>query len=97
MSSQAFLSVAPPLLNAHDTAAMFSPRIKIGSRAASGLSPTNSSIIHAFTIIPNNSTRLIVMIRVSRMTAFLSSSAVNYVDKTYLQSTFFSTQISPTA
>ena len=43
VSRQALSSVAPPLRDTHDTVAMLSPRIIIGSPAASGLSPTNFS------------------------------------------------------
>ena len=78
MSKHALLSLAPPHREIHDTAAMVSPLICIGSPAASGLSPTNSSMTHAVTIIPRNSNRLIVMVQISPTSAFLSSSEVSH-------------------
>ena len=84
MSKHALLSLAPQHREIHDTAAMLSPLISIGSPAASGLSPTNSSMTHAVTTILSNSNRLIVMMHVSP-NAFLLRSVVSSSGKSYLQ------------
>ena len=86
MSRLALLSVAPPRRDTHETA-MVSPRIIIGSPAASDLSPTHSSITHPVTTVR----------KTSRRSAFLLSSAASSVGRSYLQHTFFSTQNPPTA
>ena len=71
-------SVAPLLLrDTHNTDVMLLLRIRIDAPAASGLSPTDSSITCAVTTLPTNSRRLIVMVQVSWRSAFLSSSTVN--------------------
>ena len=85
MSKNALLSLAPPHRVIHDTAALLSPRISIGSPFASGLSPTSSIMTHAVTTIPSNSNRLIVTVHVSPRSAFLLSSVVSSRGKSYLQ------------
>ena len=66
MSRHALLSFAPPHRLTHVTAATLSPGIDNGSSTESGLSPLSSSIIHAFTTVPNSSRRLIVIVLVWR-------------------------------
>ena len=97
MSKHARLSLAPPHRGIQDTAAVLSPRIRMGSPFSSTLSPTSSSMTHAVTTTPNNSNRLIVILQVSRRSAFLFSSAVSFFCKSYLQNTSLSTQEPPTA
>ena len=95
MSRQALLNVPPPLRDTHETAAMLSPRIRIGSPAASGLWPTNSSISHAVTTVPGDPWRLIVIVQVPLRSAFFLHSEVRSVMRSYLQNTFFSTRNPP--
>ena len=85
MSKHAIFSLAPSYREIHDTAAMLSPLISIGSPAASGLSPTNSSMTHAVTTILSSSNRLIVMVHASSGSAFLLSSVVSSSGKSYFQ------------
>ena len=65
MSRLVLWSVAPPLRDTHDTAAMLSPRIRIGSPAASDLLPTYWNVIHAVTATANIANILIVMVQIS--------------------------------
>ena len=92
MSKHALVSLAPQHREIHDTTAMSSPLVSIGSTAASSLCPTNSSMTHAVTTISSDSNRLIVMVQVSPSSAFLLSSVVSSCGRSYLQNAFLSTQ-----
>ena len=92
MSKHDRLSLVPPLREIQDTAAVLSPRIRIRSPFASALSSDSSRMTHAVTTMPNNSSRLIVIVQDSRRSAFLFSSAVSSCGNSYLQNTFLSTQ-----
>ena len=74
MSKHTLLSLALPQRLTHVTVATLSPRITMGSPTESGVSPANSSITHAVTTIPNSSSKFIVMVHVSRRSAFRFSS-----------------------
>ena len=97
MSRHARLSLAPPQRLTHVTAATLSPRITMGSPTASGVSPLNFSIAQAVTTIPKSSSRLIVMVHVSRHSAFSCSSCVSSGGRSNLQDIRCSIQYPPTA
>ena len=97
MSKRARLSLPRPHRKMQGTAAMLSPRKRIGFPFAPALSPTSSSMTHVVTTVPNSSNRLIVIVPVSRGSSFLLSSALSYSGKPYLQNIFLSTQNTPTA
>ena len=97
ISKHFFVSLAPPQRLTHVTAATLSPRITMGSPTDSGVSAANFSITHAITTISSSSSKLIVMIHVSRRLAFRFSSCVSPSGRSYLRYIFFSTQQPPTA
>ena len=67
------------------TATTLATCITIGSPTNSGMSPVNSNITHAVTTISNSSNELIVMVHVSRRSAFRFSSCVNSSGRSYPQ------------
>ena len=81
----ALLSLAQPHRLTHVAAAEFSPRNTIESPADAGSSPCSSSISHAVATIPKSSSKLIVMVQVSRRSAFRFSYFVGAGGTSYLQ------------
>ena len=97
MSKDTPLSLAPPHREIQYPAAVLSSRSRTEPPFASAVSHSSSTMNHAVTTMPNHSNRFIVILQVSRPSAFLFSSVVSSFRKLYLYNTFLSTEKLPTA
>ena len=97
MSERGRLSLAPQNRGIQDTAGVLSSRNRNGSLFASDVSPFSSSMTHDVTTVPKNSNRMIVIVQVSRRSAFLFRFDVSSFGKCYHGNPFLLAKIQPFA